>query len=179
MTNKRVFGILAVIALLAVSATGAEAGAGGTPSALTSFFLCKSISGQDAGRRVDVDSTDPATGSGWGSTLLNVRVGVATLACSFARLYDAGTRHIACDPTQPPNPDCTEISPIPVDAQNNPVLARDLKCYAISVSKGQQGNPMPPSYTVNDGLVGIDKNVNGSSMQYICAPATFNQNIPQ
>jgi len=52
MTSKRVFGTLAVIALVALSATGAQAGNGGTPSALTSFFVCNSISGDDAARRV-------------------------------------------------------------------------------------------------------------------------------
>jgi len=179
MTGKRVFEMLAVIALVALSATGAQAGAGGTPSTLTSFFLCKSITGQAVGQRVDIQSTDRATGAGWGVTLDNVKIGVASLACSFARLFPAGDApNIACDPTQPPNPLCNEISPIPVDANHEPVKVRDLKCYAISVGRGQPGTP-PPSYTVTDGLLGTDTNVNGSGVNYVCAPAQFNQNVGQ
>jgi hypothetical protein len=181
MTGKRVFGMLAVIALVAMSATGAHAGAGGTPSTLTSFFLCKSISGQAVGQRVDIESTDAGptgTGAGWGITLDNVKIGVATLACSFARLFPAGdANHIACDPTQPPNSLCNEISPIPVDTNGDPVNGRDLKCYAISASRGQ--NSPQPSYTATDGLLGTDPNVNGSGVNYLCAPARFNQNVGQ
>jgi hypothetical protein len=151
MTSKRVFGMLAVIALLALSATGAQAGAGGTPSPLTSFFVCNSISGEDAGRRVNVNS------SFWNLNPLNVRIGNATLACAFAKLFDPQTG--------------AEISP-------NPDLSKEqLKCYSISVSR-QAGNSSPPSYTVTDQLLGTDPNVTGSSLQYICAPASFIQNLP-
>jgi hypothetical protein len=162
MTSKRVFGVFVVIALVALSATGAQAGAGGTPSALTSFFVCKSISGEDAARRVDVDSTEP--GSGWGFNLQNVRIGNATLACAFARLFPGGsTQHIPC-----PGTGCNEISP-----QTDPSKL-DLKCYSISVPRGQTGSSTPPpSYTVTDGLLGVDQNVTSSSVQYVCAPAGF------
>jgi hypothetical protein len=149
MTRKRIFGMLTVIALLALSVTGAQAGAGGQPSPLTSFFVCNSISGEDAGRRVNVDS------SFWNFNPLNVRVGNATLACAFARLFDPTTGK--------------EISP-------NPDLSKEqLKCYSISVSR-QSGNSPPPSFTVTDQLLGTDPNVTGSSLQYICAPAQFLQN---
>ncbi len=180
MTSKPVFGILAVIALVALSATGAQAGAGGTPSPLKSFFLCKSITGQAVGNRVDIESTDTVTGAGWGVALDNVKIGVASLACSFARLFPAGdANHIACDPTKPPVPGCNEISPIPVDdVSREPIQARDLKCYAISVGRGQPGSP-PPNYTVTDGLLGTDTNVSGSGVNYVCAPAQFNQNVGQ
>jgi len=175
MKTKVVRGMLAVIALLGLSATGVEAGFGGKPSALTSFFLCKSISGTAVADRVDIDSTDPATGAGWGVSLDNVKLGVATLACSFARLFPAGDApHIACDPTQPPNPNCNEIHPIPVDANGEPISVRDLKCYAISVGRGQ--GPQP-NYTATDALLGPDPNVNGSGVNYLCAPAQFQQNV--
>lgn len=178
MTSKRVVGMLSVIALVALSVTGAQAGAGGTPSVLTSFFLCKSISGQAApGDRVDIESNNPNNPNdpaGWGISLDNVKVGVATLACSFARLFPAGNAdHIACDPTQPPNPLCNEKSPIPVDSAGETVKARDLKCYAISVGRGQtQAN-----YTATDALVGPDATVNGSGINYLCAPAQFKLNV--
>ena len=172
MTRKLVSGMLAVIALVALSATSAQAGAGGVPSPLTSFFLCKSIGGQAVpGGRVDIDSNNPLDPAGWGISLDNVKLGVATLACSFARLFPAGDApHIACDPTQPLS-NCNEISPIPVDSAGDTVKARDLKCYAVSVGRGQtQAN-----YTATDALVGPDATVNGSGINYLCAPAQFKQ----
>ncbi len=172
MTSKRVLGVVAVIALVALSATGAQAGAGGTPSPLTSFFLCKGISGEDAAQRVDVDSTEP--GAGWGFSLLNVRIGNATIACAFARLFPANSTHVPCLPNSPPG-GCNEISPSPIIG-GNPLNGLDLKCYAISTARGQTGDSTPPpSYTVTDGLLGTDPNVTGSSVQYVCAPAQFNQ----
>jgi hypothetical protein len=172
MTSKRVFGMLAVIALLVLSVTGAQAGAGGSPSAATSFFVCKSISGEDAARRVDVDSTDS---SGWGFNLNNVRIGNATLACAFARLFPAGSQHTPC--ISPGNPaGCNEITPNPV-VGGTPLSGQELKCYTVSTARGQTGSTTPPpSYTVTDGLLGTDPNVTGSSVQYVCAPARFFQN---
>jgi hypothetical protein len=149
MTRRVVSGMLAVIALVALSATGAHAGSGGTPSPLTSFFVCNSISGEDAGRRVNVDS------SFWNFNPLNVRIGNATLACAFAKLFDP-TTGAAIEP----NPDLSK---------------QQLKCYSISVAR-QSGNSPPPSYTVTDELLGTDPNVTGSSLQYICAPANILQN---
>ena len=170
MIGKRVFGMLAVIALVALPATGAQAGAGGTPSALTSFFVCKSISGEDAATRVDVDSTDP---SGWGFNLKNVRIGNATLACAFARLFPGGSLHTPCPPG---GTNCNEISPNPL-VGGSPLSGQELKCYSISLPRGQTGSTTPPpSYSVTDGLLGTDPNVTGSSVQYVCAPARFLQN---
>src|SRR5262245_15670091 len=85
MRSKRVFAILAVIALVALSATGAQAGHGGDPTPLTSFFVCTQISGEDAGKRVNVES------SFWNFNPLNVRLGNATLGCAFAKLFDPKT----------------------------------------------------------------------------------------
>jgi hypothetical protein len=176
MTSKRVFGILAVMALVALSATGAQAGHGGVPSALTSFFVCKGISGDDAARRVDVDSNDT---SSWGFNLQNVRLGVATLACAFARLYPGGsTTHTPCLGGATP-PACNEITPNPLvgSPPSVPLDGEYLKCYAISGAKGQTSAPTPPpSYAVTDGLLGTDDNVTGSSITYVCAPANFLQN---
>jgi hypothetical protein len=49
-----VVGVLAVLSTLALSTTGAEAGAGGFPSPLTSFFVCQAINGDVPGRTVDI-----------------------------------------------------------------------------------------------------------------------------
>jgi hypothetical protein len=161
MISKGVFGMLAVIALLVLSATGAQAGNGGTPSALTSFFVCNSISGEDAAQRVDVDS------SNFGFNPQNVRIGNATLMCVFAKLFPGGTTHIPC-----PGAGCNEINPNP----GQDLGKQNLKCYSISVQRGQPSSGQPPSFTVTDQLIGTDPNVTGSSMQYICAPASLLQN---
>ena len=172
MIRKVVSGTLAVVALVALSATGAQAGAGGTPSPLTSFFVCKGIGGEDAGQRVDVDSTEP--GAGWGFNLSNVRIGNATLACAFARLFPANSVHTPCPAgTNPSSGKCNEISPNPLIG-GNPLNGLDLKCYTVSTARGQTGvSTPPPSYTVTDGLI-VDPNVTGSSVTYVCAPAQFN-----
>jgi len=176
MTRKCVFGTLAVIALLALSATGAEAGPGGSPSPLTSFFLCETINGDDAGTRFDVDSIDVATGAGWGIKLQNVRIGNATLGCRFARLFKAGSNpHITCAGLNQPE-GCNEISP------NPPQTFEDLKCYSVSIPRstvtGVQPPAQPQSFTVFDNLfpTGVDPNVTSSSVQYVCAPASFSPN---
>jgi len=157
MTSKRVFGMFAVIALVALSATGAQAGAGGSPSPLTGFFVCKSINGDDAARRVDVDSTDP--GAGWGFTLPGVRIGNAILGCAFTKLFNPTTG--------------TEISPNPSGS------FEQLKCYSVSIPRSQTGTPSP-TYTVTDHLFpgsvafpGVDQNVTSGSVTLICAPASF------
>jgi hypothetical protein len=149
MTSKRVFGALAVIALLALSATGAQAGAGGTPSALTGFFVCRSIGGDDAARNVDVDST-----LGWGFKLPGIRIGNAILGCAFTKLFSPVTG--------------TEISP------NPSTLFRELKCYSVSVPRSATGTPSP-AYNVFDSLFpgGEDPNVTSGSVTTICVPASF------
>jgi len=162
MTSTRVFGMLTVIALLAMSATGAQAGNGGTPSALTSFFVCNSINGEDAGARVDVDS------SAWGFNPANVRIGNATLMCAFAKLFPAKSQHTAC-----PGVNCNEIDPNP----GTDLAKSNLKCYSVSVQRGQPGtSPGAPSYNTNDQLAGPDT-VTSSSTQYICAPASLQPNF--
>jgi len=149
MTRKLVSGMLAVIALVALSATGAQAGAGGSPSPLTGFFLCKSINGDDAARRVDVDSTDP--GAGWGFKLPGVRIGNAILGCAFTKLF---------------LPKSNEISPNPNTS------FEQLKCYSVSVPRSQTGTPSP-SYTVTDSMFPGGTGATSGSVTLVCAPASF------
>ena len=151
MTSKLGLGALAVIGVLALSTTGAQAGAGGSPSPLTGFFVCKSINGNDAARRVDVDSTDPA---GWGFNLAGVRIGNAILGCAFTKLFSPGTTN--------------EILPNPITS------FEQLKCYSVSVPRSQTGTPSP-SYDVVDNLFpgGTDLNVTSGSVTLVCAPASF------
>ena|SRR5437870_5438963 len=152
MKSKLGLGALAVIGVLALSTTGAQAGGGGSPSPLTGFFVCKSINGDDAARRVDVDSTDP--GAGWGFKLPNVRIGNAILGCAFTKLFSPGTAN--------------EISPNPATS------FEQLKCYSVSIPRSQTGTPSP-SYTVTDNLFlgGVDLNVTSGSVTIVCAPASF------
>jgi hypothetical protein len=158
MTSKRILGMFAVIALVALPATGAQAGSGGMPSPLTGFFLCKSINGDDAARRVNADSTDP--GAGWGFTLPGVRIGNAILGCAFTKLFNPATGK--------------EISPNPT------ALFDQLKCYSVSVPRSATGTPSP-TYTVTDNLFpgvdpnfpGVDPNVTSGSVTLICAPSSF------
>jgi hypothetical protein len=168
MKGKVALGVMAVMGLLALSATRAQAGAGGSPSPLTSFFVCKSISGENPNLSVDIDSTDPA---GWGFPLQNARIGNATLACAFAKLFPGGSTHCT-GPDTPPG--CSKaIEPNP----DQDLGKSNLKCYAISVARGQIGGSPPPSYTVTDQLLGEDPNVTGSSLQYVCAPAKIQENV--
>jgi hypothetical protein len=101
--GKIVLGVLAAIGILALSTTAAQAGAGGTPSPLTSFFVCHGIDGDDAGKVVDLES--PV----FGANRLRVKIGNGILACAFAKLFPQG-------------------APAPIE----PSPADQLKCYHIS-----------------------------------------------
>jgi len=167
MRSKFVFKALAMIGLLTLSATGAQAGSGGLPSPLTSFLVCKSVNGGSPNLNVDVDSSNQG---GWGFVLNNVQIGNATLACAFAKLFPGGsTDHIAC--TGQNSAVCNEIPP-----NDSTGSKTNLKCYAMSVARGQISGSPPPRYTMTDQLLGQDSNVAGSSLQYICAPASILQN---
>ena len=142
MKYQVVWGALAVIAILALSATGAQAGGGGMPSPLTSFFVCNAISGNATGPTVDVQS--PV----FGPNRQGVKIGNATLACAFAKIFQGGT----------------EINP-------NPSLNEQLKCYTVSVPRVTGG---ATTFNTDDELVGQDS-VKSTSLQFICAPASFTQ----
>ena len=184
MNRKVLSGVLAGIGMLALSTTTAQAGGGGTPTPLTSFFVCKTINGDDPARSVDVEafSTDPNNQAGWNFTLRRIRLGGATLACAFANLF------LPAPPNKPVG-STTVINPQVLDASGQPITKfKDLKCYAVSVPRSQTLDPItgtpltgtPPSYTVTDNLfpnaglgVGVDPRVTGSAVTYICAPALF------
>jgi len=170
MNRKLLSGVLAGIGMLALSSPAAQAGSGGTPTALTSFFLCRTIGGDNAARNVDVQAfnTDPSNAAGWGFTLKGVLLGNATLACSFAKLFLPAPPGLPVGST-------AEITP----QTSTPGTFKDLKCYAITVPKSQiQSGGAHPSFTVTDNLLPnvVDPNVTGSALQYICAPAFFDPN---
>jgi hypothetical protein len=147
MKSKFVLSLLAVIGTLALSATAAHAGAGGTPFALTSFFLCHGINGKDQGVSVDVEGDD------FGPNRQGVRVGSASLACAVAKVFNAGTAE--------------EVQPVPADPQ---VTRQELKCYSIAVSRKPEGPGGPGRYNSTDAF-GTEP-VQISQLHYLCAPAT-------
>jgi hypothetical protein len=146
MKSRVVLGGLAVIGIFTLSATVAEAGGGGTPSPINTFFVCHGITGDDPGLTVTVESDV------FLESRPNARIGNSTLACAVAKLFRQG--------------ETTAITP----AQD---VHRELKCYNISVSRQGLGSP-PPRYDITDELIGLELNVPVSSLQYICAPASLN-----
>jgi hypothetical protein len=148
MKRNVVWGVLAVMGILALTVTTAHAGEGGIPFPLTSFFVCQGIHGDDPGKEVNVTDSVLLTNP------QNVRIGNGVLACVVAKLFDVITG--------------TEIDPNPGNATNND----GLKCYNVSVSR--QPNSTPPTlWDVTDELFGMEPDIQASSFQYICAPATF------
>jgi hypothetical protein len=141
--RKSVLAILTMIGCLTASATGAHAGAGGNPTPLTGFYVCQGISGQAPEQVVDI--TVPLLGI----TLGSVKIGSASLACSFARLFFPGTTN--------------EITP------NVTGTEQDLKCYALSARRGPSS---PVTYNVED-VFGLDQ-VQANQARYLCAPASYN-----
>jgi len=145
--RRIVIGVLAALSTLALSITGAEAGAGGFPSPLTSFFVCQAINGDVPGRTVDIRIP------GLNLNLGSVKLGNGTLACTFAQLFLPNTN--------------TEISPNPSGTWGS------LKCYAISVPrKGAQGGPTRFDF---EDAFGMEQDAQGGQIQYLCAPSNITQ----
>ena len=168
---KSKFGlVLAAIGILALSATMAQAGDGGRPSPLTSFFVCHSINGASANKTVDLQS--PV----FGPDKVGVKIGNGTLACAWAKLFPSG------DLPTPDNPQTlNEVVPNPGG------LLDQLKCYTVSVSRKTSGNTL---YNVTDALFAADltalldenspgpgnlgtETVNPSELRLICGPAKY------
>jgi hypothetical protein len=142
-----VVGVLAVLSTLTLSTAGAEAGAGGFPSPLTSFFVCQAINGDVPGRTVDIRIP------GLSLNLGSVKLGNGTLACTFAQLFLPNTN--------------TEISPNPSGTWGS------LKCYAISVPrKGAKGGPTLFDF---EDAFGVEQDAAGGQVQYLCAPSNITQ----
>jgi hypothetical protein len=143
--SKVVLSVLAVVGIVALSMTAAQA-AGGSPFVIPSFFVCQGINGDDPGTTVSVQ----------GSILLvnptNARLGNGTLACVVAKLLDAAGNPIP----DPPN-----------------VLSNGLKCYSVSTSRKPGG--LAFRWDISDFLFpgGTETDVSASSFQYVCSPATF------
>ena len=147
MKSKVVISVLAVIGLVALSATAAQA-AGGSPFPLTSFFVCQGINGNPSGKTVAV------FGNVLGTNPQQATLGNATLACAVAKLLDPKTGQEI-----PPNP--------------GNLASTGLKCYNVMASRRSDAGGLPPRLDITDDLFpgGTDQNVPVSSFQYICSPA--------
>jgi len=181
---KAVLGLLVLIVTVVLSATAAQAGNGGTPSALTSFFACYSINGRDSGQVVDVDITDQSPIASADRT--SVRIGAGTLACALVKLF-------VRQPTAT-NPVLAEPDPTQIGESFN-----TIKCYSVTGPGGTSlpgpsipysamdtifGHlgtlvaplplpaPQPPS-GATAGTLGTETGIQVSQLKYICGPAVF------
>jgi hypothetical protein len=160
--GKAVLSVLAAMGILALSATVAQAGSGGSPTLLTGFLVCHAIQGADPGKEFEVES--PVFGPGE-SILQKIKLGKAALACAFARLFPAGSSAV------PPGPERDALAIEPVEPGTG---VEQAKCYPIANSQKAKVNP-PTEYLVLDALIGTEENVPvpASKLQFLCAPASF------
>ena len=169
MKSKFGLSVLTAIGVLALSATMAQAGDGGRPSPLTSFFVCHSINGASANKTVDLQS--PV----FGPDKVGVKIGNGTLACAIAKLFPPG------DLPTPTNPQTlNEVVPNPGG------LLDQLKCYTVSVTRQTSKSGV---FSVSDELfaptlavvgdapdtsaLGTETAINPSELRFICGPATY------
>jgi hypothetical protein len=146
--------VLAVIGVLVLSATAAQAGHGGEPFAIKSFFMCQAINGPVSGQAVDV------AGSQFDNNPKGITIGQAILGCVVGKLFHAGSV-----------PPAGEIDPVPAGT----ILQNGLQCYNYSPKQsGPSGQPA--SYSVLDVLSGDQDAQQASQLRYICAPTIFQRN---
>ena len=159
MKCKVALGALAVIGIVSLSATGAHAGAGGTPSLLTSFFVCNPVSGPDPGFQFDVQSPVFGRVDAAGNPIpQRLQIGKAALACAFARLFPAV-------PKGAPAPEPIE-----------PGTGEQLTCYPL-FNQNDQGNVIrPPKYLVFDPLFNNPFTLSvPTNSGFLCAPGSYFQ----
>jgi hypothetical protein len=163
--GKAVLVGLAATGILALSATVAQAGAGGSPTLLTGFFVCHATEGSAPEQEFDVES--PAFGpvDGLGNLVRQkIKLGKAALACAFAKLFPRPTQE---------DPDPVAIEPLPEGTSPD-----QMKCFPVSNSQKPKASP-PAEYTATDVLVGEENVlVPSSSLKFLCAPATFFSSVP-
>ena len=149
MKSKFVLRVLAVSGILALSATVAQAGDGGRPFAISSFFLCQGINASAPPNTVvNIESY-------FGAKLEQIKIGNGVFACVVAKLKDLKG---------------VEIIPIPP----NSGAQEGLKCYGLSnARRSSTATGVPDRYSITDSF-GQDLDVQASQVaQYVCAPANF------
>ena len=152
--SKVLISVVAVIGLVALSVTGAQA-AGNIPISIPSFFVCNGISNAASPPGPLVLNVFSSV---FGSTPQNITIGNGVLACVLATLTDTKGN---------------KISPTPLTGS---ATQEGLKCYSFSGSLKSAAGPKN-NYTVTDHFV-VDPNVQVNQIQYICAPGNFLLNFP-
>jgi hypothetical protein len=152
MKSGIIWGVLAVVAVVALRMGTAEAGgAAGGDVSVGSFLACHGINGGDVGQVVDMTSDE------LGEDRSSVRIGSAVLGCTPVRLFESDTG--------------AEIVPNP---------GSFLKCYVTSVARRPASPPRgtPTAYNAIDSFVDVDEGgetVVASELRYLCGPANFVQ----
>jgi len=186
VTYKAVLGVLALIGTLGLSSTAAQAGNGGLPSVLTSFFACYSIiNTKDSEQTVDLQSSLQNESPIGVPDRKNVRIGSASLACTIIRMLvpsNAKTQFLA-----EPNPNH------PNDEGFN-----GMKCYSVTgpggtLFQGPSGTfnfedtiwgslgtlvtlpTTPPTPGPAPGSLDTETGITISQLKYICGPAKITQ----
>jgi hypothetical protein len=180
MKSKFAVRVLTALGILALSTAVAQAGDGGKPSPLTSFFVCHSINGNSAGKVVDVQS--PV----FGPDKVSVKIGNGTLACAWARLFTAGNLPAPTDPVPPPplGPYLQEVEPNPnAEGTGGGGLLDQLKCYNVSVARKTSGPGVFSSLDAltnatlplvgTPGPAGTETGIQTSEIRFICGPASY------
>jgi hypothetical protein len=150
---------LAIVGSLALSATVAQAGAGGSPTFLSGFFVCHEAAGNaPAVQNFDVLSQDFGPLDAQGTSILQrIKLGKAALACAFAKLFPVPTQAT-------PNPD-------PIEPGTG--SETQMTCYPITLP---QTNKVKTPYDAGDVLVPeATVTVPPTQLRFLCAPATFFQ----
>jgi len=158
MKGKVVLGLLALIVTLVLSATAAQAGAGGSPTTLLGFFVCHETDGDDPGRTFDVESPVFGPVDAQGNHIRqSVKIGKGSLACAFARLFP---------PRAKGSPDPEPIEPSPAD---------QMTCYPLSNSNKDKVKPTPQYMVLGEPLVDdqVDVPVPPTRLRFLCAPAGY------
>jgi len=186
---KAVLGVLALIGILALSATAAQAGNGGLPSALTSFFACYSITNtKDSGQVVDFDN-DLVTNSPIGvPDRKGVRIGSGSLACTMVKMLvqsqfvaepnpefpnDEGFNGIKCYSVTGPG---GTLFPGPSGTFNfRDTIWGSLGTLITLPSPPSPPPPAPPIPGAFPGSLDTETGITVAQLKYICGPAKITQ----
>jgi hypothetical protein len=180
---RAVLGGLALIGTLVLSATAAQAGDGGRPSALTSFFACYSINGRDSGQVVDVEVADQDPIAALDRS--NVRIGAGTLACAIVKLFvrqPTATDRVLAEPDPTLEGGFNAIKCYSVTGPGGTSLPGPSISHtvidAIFGNLGTLVEPLPspapqPPPGATPGTLGPEMGIQVSQLKYICGPAIF------
>jgi hypothetical protein len=148
VNGKVVLGVLAMIGMLALSATVAHAGGGGTPVALTSFFVCHATTGPNLGTQARVVSDDLSIAQAL------IVIGQAIWTCAQANLFVY------------PEPDTGSQEILPNTASSQ----QELKCYVASPLLKK--NKIVTDVTHDDALSGPVTAPIAQDIRLVCGPAS-------